>query len=166
MSFTARSLRLAAGTFTFAIAGAALAASLSNPASAIGTSHAVTAASKGNYSSAVERPTWNFSCNPSTDIWKFSIDNVQVIDSTGRPWKQHGALAGPWSFTVWSAPAAGPVPFSRVRTLTQNTTNGLFRFMGSGPASNAATWCVTGGSVTVVAFSGTSQPLLLDGTLS
>jgi hypothetical protein len=157
---------VAAATITFAIAGAASAVSLSNPASAIGSWHAVTAASKANYSSAVERPTWNFSCNPSTGIWKFSIDDVQVIDSADRPWNQHGTLAGPWSFTVWSAPAAGPVPFSRVRNLTQNTANGLFTFAGTGPASNAATWCVTGGSVTVVAFSGISQPLLLDGTLS
>jgi hypothetical protein len=157
---------VAAGTIAFAISGAALAVALSNQALAVGSLHSVTAASKANYSSAVERPIWNFSCNPSTGIWKFSIDEVQVIDSTGRPWSQHGSVAGPWSVTVWSSPAAGPVPFSKVAILTQNSTNGLFTFTGSGSASNAANWCVTGGSVTVVAFSGTSQPLLLDGTLS
>jgi hypothetical protein len=166
MSVTARFRRVAAGTIAFAIGGAALAVAFSNQAVAVGSSHTVTAASKANYSSAVERPIWNFSCNPGTRTWKFSIDDVQVIDSTGRPWNQHGSLAGPWSVTVWSSPAAGPVPFSRVGVLTQNHTDGLFTFTGTGAASNAASFCVTGGSVTVVAFSGTSQPLLLDGTLS
>jgi hypothetical protein len=166
MYVTARFPRVVAGTIASVIGGAALAFSLGNPASAVASWHAVTAASKANYSSALERPTWNFSCDPSSGLWKFSINDVQIIDSTGSPWNQDGTLAGPWSVTVWSAPTAGPVPFSRVRSLSQNATNGLFSFNGTGPASNAATWCVTGGSVTVVAFSGNTQPLLLDGTLS
>jgi hypothetical protein len=166
MSVTARVLRVAAGTIAFAIGGAALAVAFSNQSLAAGSLHTVTASSKANYSSAVEQPTWNFSCNASTGIWKFSIDDVQVIDSTGRPWSQHGSVAGPWAVTVWSSPAAGPVPFSRVGILTQNRTNGLFTFTGTGSTSNGASWCVTGGSVTVVSFSGPSQPLLLDGTLS
>ena len=125
--------------------------------------HAVTTASKSNYSSAVERPTWNLSCNSSTKTFTFTINNVQVIDASGKPWNHNN---GPWTVTFWAATQAGPVPFSRYATLHQNTTNGLFTGKVSATAKNAATWCQTGASVSVVGFSGGDEPLLLDGTLS
>lgn len=126
------------------------------------TTHAVTQSSKANYSSAVERPTWSFSCDSATHAWRFSIDDVQVIDSTGRTW---GGTEGPWSVGFFATRGAGAVPFSSTATLQQNTTNGLFTATASGTSSAAGRWCQKGASVTVEAFSGAEQPLLLDGTL-
>jgi hypothetical protein len=162
--FTRTRLTAAASSFIFCIA--LLTIALSSQASATGTWHSVTSASKANFSAAVESPTWSFACNPATKAWKFSINDVQVIDSSGKPWSQDGRRTGPWNITFWSAPSAGPVPFSETTILAQNNTNGLFTSKATGTASNAKTWCVTGGSVTVVGFSGVTQPLLLDGTLS
>ena len=90
--------------------------------------HAVTTASKSNYSSAVERPTWNFSCNSSPKTFTFTINNVQVIDASGKPWNHNN---GPWNVTFWAATQAGPVPFSRFANLHQDTTNGLFAGKGA-----------------------------------
>jgi len=134
-------------------------------AAASGTAHSVTDASKANFSSAAERPSWNFSCNSATKAWRLSINGVQVIDAAGKPWNQNNRVTGPWRISFFASPAAGPIPFSRVAKLSQNTTNGLFTASVSSTAANAATWCQTGTSVSVVGMSGSDEPLLLDGTL-
>jgi hypothetical protein len=126
------------------------------------TTHSVTAGSKANYSSAVERPSWSFSCDSASHKWSFSLNDVQVFDSTGHTW---GDTQGPWSVGVFATTGAGPVPFSITAHLRQNTTNGLFEAIATGSSSSAATWCQAGSSLTVEAFSGSAQPLLLDGTL-
>ena len=149
----------AIGLATFAAVGQA------SGASASATSHSVTDASKTNFSSAVEHPSWSFSCNSATKAWRFSINGVQVIDAAGKPWNQNDRVTGPWRIGFFAAPAAGPIPFSRVAKLSQNTTNGLFTASVSSTAANAATWCQTGTSVSVVGMSGADEPLLLDGTL-
>ena len=135
-------------------------------AAASGTSHAVTAASKSNFSSAMEHPSWSFSCNSATKTWRFAINGVQVIDAASKPWNQNNRVTGPWRINVFASTTAGPIPFSRVAKLGQNTTNGLFTATVASTAANAATWCQTGTSVSVVGFSGSDEPLLLDGTLS
>ena len=135
-------------------------------AEAGGHSHSVTLASETNYSSAVEKPVWTFSCNSAGDTWKFSINEVQVIDSAGRPWDQDARRSGPWSITVFAAVSPGPVPFSETETMAQNHTDGLFGVTVASSSSNASKWCQTGATVSVVGFSGPSEPLLLDGTLS
>ncbi len=149
---------LAIGMSLVATAGMAGATS----AAATGTTHSVTQSSKGDYSSAVERPIWSFSCNPASHKWSFAIDDVQVIDSTGHTW---GGTEGPWSIGLFATTGAGPVPFNASAILHQNTTNGLFKASVTGSSSTAAAWCQRGASVTVDAFSGSEQPLLLDGTL-
>jgi hypothetical protein len=131
-------------------------------AGAAGTTHAVTGSSKANYSSAVERPTWSFSCDSATGKWSLAIDDVQVIDSAGHTWD---GTQGPWSVGAFATTAPGPVPFNASAPLHQNDTNGLFEAGAGGHSANAARWCRTGASVTVYAFSGSTQPLLLDGTL-
>ena len=98
------------------IAGALLATGLSLAATAglagaaagTSTTHAVTASSKANYSSAVEAPTWSFSCDSATGAWTFVINDVQVFDA-GHTWD---GTQGPWSVGVWATVAAGPVPFN------------------------------------------------------
>jgi hypothetical protein len=153
------------------VAGALLATGLSLAATAglagasgaASTTHAVTQSSKLNYSGAVEKPIWSFSCDSATHDWTFTINNVQIIDSTGHTW---GGTQGPWSVGVWAAAGAGPVPFSANAKLFQNKTNGLYLAVAKGTSKNAASWCATGTSVTVVGWSGSAQPLLVDGTLS
>ncbi len=146
-----------AGSVVVATAGSANAGTM-----AAGTTHSVTQGSKMNYSTAVERPSWSFTCDSASHKWSFAINDVQVFDSTGETW---GGTEGPWSIGVWSSPGAGPVPFNASAKLHQNSTNGLFEASATGTSSNAATWCQSGASVTVDAFSGSAQPLLLDGTL-
>jgi len=151
------------GLATFAGSG------LASGVAASGTTHSVTAASKSNFSSAVERPTWSFSCDSAAKTWTFAINNVQVIDSSGKPWYQNNSNTGPWRIGFWAAAKAGLIPFSREVKLSQNTTNGLFTAKASSTAANAATWCKTGAGVSVTAFSGANfddQVLLLDGVLS
>ncbi len=131
-------------------------------AAASSTSHAVTPSSQTNYSSAVEAPSWSFSCDSATHKWNFTINDVQIIDA-GHTWN---GTEGPWSVHVWAAVGAGPVPFNGSATLHQNKTNGLFTGTASGTSANAGKWCQTGASVTVDAFSGNDEALLLDGTLS
>lgn len=129
---------------------------------ATGTTHHVTQASQTNSSAATEKPVWFFTCDSSTHEWSFSINDVQVFDSTGHTW---GGTEGPWSVGVFATTGAGPVPFNASAKLVQNKINGLFKGGVKGTASNAAKWCQTGASVTVTAFSGAEQSLLLDGTL-
>lgn len=150
------------------VAGAMLVTGLSLVATAglagaagTSTAHAVTPSSKANYSSAVEAPVWSFSCDSATHEWTFVINDVQIIDA-GHTWN---GTQGPWSVGVWATTSAGPVPFNGSATLHQNNTNGLFKGRASGTSANAATWCRTGASVTVDAWSGNDEPLLLDGTL-
>jgi hypothetical protein len=153
------------------VAGALLATGLSLAATAgiaaasgtASTTHAVTQSSKANYSGAVEKPTWSFSCDSATGSYTFTINNVQIIDAAGHTW---GGTQGPWSVDVWATPSAGPVPFNATAKLFQNKTNGLYLAVAKGTSKNAKVWCGTGSSVTVTAFSGQNQPLLLDGTLS
>lgn len=154
--------------FIAPVAGALMVTSLSLAATAglagaagTSTTHAVTANSKANYSSAVEAPRWSFSCDSATQKWTFVINDVQIIDS-GHTWN---GTQGPWSVGVWATTSAGPVPFNGSATLHQNKTNGLFTGRASGTSTNAGKWCQTGASVTVDAWSGNDEPLLLDGTL-
>jgi hypothetical protein len=127
-----------------------------------GTSHAVTPSSQANYSSAVEKPIWSFSCDSASHKWTFTIDDVQVMDASGHTW---GGMQGPWSVGIFSQKSAGAVPFNARAHLHQNTTNGLFTGTVSGSSADAGQWCQSGASVTVDAFSGSQEPLLLDGTL-
>lgn len=163
VSHKARSTGAAIVVIAVIVIGVAPESARGLPSSA---SHSVTLASETNYSSAVERPVWTFSCNSTNKTWKFSIGEVQVIDSAGKPWGYDGRRSGPWSITVFASAKGGPVPFSRSETLAQNDTDGLFGVAASSSSSNASKWCKTGATVSVVGFSGRSEPLLLEGVLN
>jgi hypothetical protein len=132
-------------------------------ARAAGTVHSVTPASKANYSTAVEQPVWSLSCDSASGRWTFTINEVQIIDASKHTWNDS---EGPWHLTIFATTPPGPVPFSTIVTLHQNGTNGLYTVSKSATSTDAATWCQTGASITVTAFSGSDQPLLLDGTLN
>ncbi len=158
-----RSLRIAILAAAALGATAVCLTGISGVATAAATSHQVSHASQQNYSTAVEKPAWSFACDSASKSWTFTINEVQVFDATGHTWNRS---QGPWSVGVFASTKAGPVPFSTSATLHQNQRDGLFTAHTSGHASNAATWCQAGASVTVYAFSGHAQPLLLDGTLT
>lgn len=156
-------MRLSRVVIALAAAGTASLGLLASSAHAASAVHEVTATSKGNFSGAVEDPTWSFACNGTTGKYTFTINDVQVFDATHHTWD---GSQGPWALTVFAALSGGPVPFSIAPTLHQNTTNGLFTVKSSGTVAKPKEWCATGAGVSVVGFSHENEPLLLDGTLS
>jgi len=158
-----RNARKAGGAAVLALCAAF--ALVPGSASASSTTHSVLASSDTNFSAAFERATWSLSCDTATKTWRFSINNVQVINSHGHPWVDlTNGQSGPWHVTVSAADAPGLVPFSEVLVLKQNTTNGLFTATGHGINSKMNQWCLTDSEASVVGFSGGAEPLLLDGT--
>ena len=117
--------------------------------------------SQTNFSAAPEHPTWSLSCDTATKAWSFSIHGVRLLDSKGQVWLPKN---GPWYVDVWSADAAGPVPWSVNVRLKKNAANGLFDGAASGKDAKIDLRCKTGSGATVTAFSDSEQSLLLDGT--
>lgn len=147
---------------SFVVAGLAWAVVAAHAAQATSTVHSVSKGTETNYSSAVEDPTWGFTCTVATGAWQFEINDVQVIDSAGHPWDNS---TGPWKLTVFGG--KDNVGFSGFAHLEQNRTNGLFESVTHGTAAHGSTWCAEGVVISVVGFSsGDSEPLLLDGTLN